>query len=111
MNSHVCKRTRSDVSDVLLRARPCECESWLFPPEFPENPDSAHLIATHHVVTLGVGTVHAVLPQLSFPFTLPCSALLRTFFSCSICTFTAFYWSSSSRGCFFVLFFPTATHR
>lgn len=110
MNSHVCKCTRYDVSDVLLRARPCESESWLFAPEFPENPDSAHLIATHHVVTLCVGTVHAVLPQLSFPFTLPCSVtenfllLLNMYFYCILL-------EQLFEGVFFVLFFPTATHR
>lgn len=86
VNSHVCKCTRNDVSDVLLCARLCECESWLFPLEFPENPDSLlqHIILWHSVL----GMVHAVLTQLSFPFTLPCSVLLRTFFCCSICTFS-----------------------
>lgn len=42
-----------------------------------------HIILWHSVL----GMVHAVLTQLSFPFTLPCSVLLRTFFCCSICTF------------------------
>lgn len=43
-----------------------------------------HIILWHSVL----GMVHAVLTQLSFPFTLPCSVLLRTFFCCSICTFS-----------------------
>lgn len=117
VNSRVCKCTRNDVSNVLLCALLCECESWLFPLEFPENPDSVHLIATHHIVTLGAryGTCSAY-PAFPFPFTLPCSVLLRTFFCCSICTFffcseLHFIGTALWGGVFFVLFFPTATHR
>lgn len=116
MNSHVCKCTRNDVSDVLLCARLCECESWLFPLEFPENPDSVHLIATHHIVTLGAryGTCSAYPAFLPFHTSLFCFTenfllLLNMYFF--LLYRAAFYWNSSLRGCFFVLFFPTATHR
>lgn len=70
----------------------CVCVSWLCPLEFPENPDSTHLIATHHIVTLspryGTHSAHQALP---FPFTLPSSLLLSTFFCCSIRTFFFFF--------------------
>lgn len=95
---HVCKCRCSDVNSVLLYIWVCVCvcegerererESWLCPLEFPENPDSTHLIATHHIVTpsprYGTHSAHQALP---FPFTLPSFLSLSTFFYCSIHTF------------------------
>lgn len=86
--SHVCKCRCRDVISVLLYVRMCVL-SLLRPLEFPENPDSTHLIATHHIVTPSprYGTRSAY-PAFPFPFTLPSSLfLLRTFFCCSIHTF------------------------
>ncbi len=83
----------------------CVCESWLCPLEFPENPDRTHLIATHHIVTPSAryGT-HSAHPVLPFPFTLPSSLLLSTFFYCSIHTFFCsrlhFIGTTLLRGCF-----------
>lgn len=61
------------VVDVLLYL--CiVCACWLPLLEFPENPESTHLIATHHIVTpsprYGTRSAH---PALPFPFTLPSS--------------------------------------
>lgn len=113
VNSHVCKCTRNDVSDVLLCARLCECESWLFPLEFPENPDSVHLIATHHIVTLGAryGTCSAYPAFLPFHTSLFCFTenfllLLNMYFF--LLYRAAFYWNSSLRGCFFCFVFSNS---
>lgn len=73
--SHVCRCRGSEVNSVLLymckRTWVCVCVSWLCPLEFPVNPDSTHLIATHHIVTPSprYGTQSAN----PFPFTLPSS--------------------------------------
>lgn len=71
--SHVCKCRCRDVISVLLYVRMCVL-SLLRPLEFPENPDSTHLIATHHIVTPSprYGTRSAY-PAFPFPFTLPSS--------------------------------------
>lgn len=67
MFSHVCK-CRCDVNSVLLYASVCACVSWLCPLEFPENPESTHLIATHPIVTpsprYGTQSAHPALPSL-----------------------------------------------
>lgn len=61
--------TNADVMSVVYFCM-CvlACVSWLCPVEFPENPESTHLITTHHIVTpsprYGTHSVHPALPSL-----------------------------------------------
>lgn len=110
MWGELCFRVFANADVVMsivyfcICVRVCVCESWLCP-EFPENPDSTHLIATHYIVTPSPRySTRSAHPALPFPFTLPSSLLLRTFLCCSIRTFFCrrlhFIGTTLLRGCF-----------